>query len=895
MIVDKNYEIYKNANDYKHKSLTVSLYTLVVIEVVVFLVAVFLICISAYLMALYGPKPTESRQLHESSSIFNRAISSFLCYKISDYLSMPSSIYSNRSYVINLLNSAKSMKTISQIFYDYNLSNISTNSLDKPKLKNNSQIYLNKSLKSNYEQVDRNANSEYDNVSKFDLRMTKEAEKGAIINLNYYIETFDILLSFVDRNYSSTLEFINNEDYVEIVERVTLTTNMVLQIYKNKIIKINQSAGYLINFYKYISDYLNYVYSVELIVLIVCVCILAHTIRLRCVEILKIPKSSVSIVYHYFFDQLPFSETRFLSKSTKSAIREFFEYFVFFIIFLVQLLIFYAFFASAQKIVGNLSNISISVFNTASIYPYYFIGLYQELFLFSNHSNKRDYMFNVLLDARILLRISDTNKNETEIVPDLNINEIKPIFPFVSIPVRPVKVHNYYLNDAATRSNQLFHWIRKIIFSLIESLLSVQNGIGNILSSNIDILFLFMPFANDYMADEITIFIWTLCSQHVGFGFTIVLMFFSIISLCTYSIKRMLFMLRSTKFTNRIIALAPMDTPFVDPVSGSFVYPTPPPAVGTSDIISNFPVGFITVDKTDTIIDMNETAQEFYGGSDIIGCKTIEIKLTKSYTDDGKTRKFVVQKGKMRKLPYLYPYEEIDGYEYLFINETTKQYNTEIQIKQLNTELIEQHKLLMPASLGNYHNFDIDHIIFLKQYCFVDIEFPDDFENDYFMAIKENVFDIASQFSTLFFLNYRRSSTYALFSSFNVRSHQRQFIRDALKCAQCLYSLFNNNRETNKVKIVISQGKKCISCLNDKRNVSFTFHSKSNYKSAKLMMQANPGDIIIEKSLLNYATDIDIKYNQSETFSINGNTCEYVVLDKGIQFTDGFRYNPTNL
>ena len=825
-IVEKQYKIYKNATDYKPRPIIITTYILAIIQIILFLVCASVITFSTHHIISYTATSKKLIPLNDISSGFMNASFQYIGYKLSGVLNLNPASFQNRNHVISLINFAKDM---------------------------NFTVYY--------------VNSHIDEI--------------------YINDTMNLLLETIDYNYTDITDLLNSNVFSMVIERVTDSTNMILRTVQDTCNHLTNSKNIAIDHFDQVAIILVYMYIPIIIIFVVSLIINARELHAQCVEALKVPKPSISSVYHYFLEQLPFNETNFLTKTPNGAVREFFAHFKYFVIFIIQLILFEVFVVLTKYIIGKIYDITSSYLYTGVAYPYYYLGLYHTLYLCSSQNNRGDYRYNIIVASRVMIKMT-YSRNETDVVPSLNMNDIQPIAEYVEVPVTLYNQHPIFKGSTSIFTNELSFWLRKAIFAYLESLLAYQYNEIDISITNIDAIAYFQEFADVYMSLLSNLFRWSLASQQVGYGFLTIILFLLTIFLVILCIRKIFFVIRNTQFINKVLAIAPIDSPYVDPDTKDFITPIPPPPLGTLDLISNLPIGFVTFDKKENIIDANEAAQNFYDGVSLFGENKSDFDFTvyDQLSDNAQRRTFVTKDGLMKHFPYMYPYEEIEGYSYSFINETTNLQNKKSQFKKLNHELKFLHKILLPATVtGSIHNFEIDQLLVLEQFCIVDIEFSEDLPDEEFLNAKESIYDVANQYSTLFFVKYNRLSAFAIFSSFNVRSHQRQYIKESLHFAEYLHRFHKQTDNIKHIKIGICLGQKCISRLINKNDINITIHSKSNYKSSKLLRHAEPGEIIIEKDLLNNVTDVEINYTKQGSFSFSKNNIEYVILDK-IVFND---------
>lgn len=310
----------------------------------------------------------------------------------------------------------------------------------------------------------------------------------------------------------------------------------------------------------------------------------------------------------------------------------------------------------------------------------------------------------------------------------------------------------------------------------------------------------------------------------------------------------------------RTIILLPDSTPLVSPHETEIHFYNKMPDSPTMKLIEALPVGIIMTDKNGLISYANPKATEYFGDGGVgglhVGDNVADLR------PQVKMRYFSVVQRPMNQFPK-HPFDvklPKNEFYYVYIyNEITELNLNKIEHEKLQTELREMKREKLPSSITATRKGQKQNVIMMDTFAMVEATFSQEINSEDFANLKKILQSKIEPIPTVFLSEFYRDSIVIIFSSFNVVSHQRQFLRDALRCAQLVSEICG--RELG-VKVAVTSGTKCICKIVEHEQTRVSFYAPLMTKAEMLLRFGIEGDIIVEWNIMKTISGIDQNFEK---------------------------------
>ncbi|OHT06827.1 hypothetical protein TRFO_25073 [Tritrichomonas foetus] len=318
----------------------------------------------------------------------------------------------------------------------------------------------------------------------------------------------------------------------------------------------------------------------------------------------------------------------------------------------------------------------------------------------------------------------------------------------------------------------------------------------------------------------------------------------------------------------RTMILLPDRTPLVEPGKTDIKFFDKKPESPTMKMIQVLPVGIIITDKNNAIVHYNTKASEIFGNIN----KGVKINDLKSPP----MQYFSTSEHSMSQFP-THPFDKkLPGNYYFVYNDISQLSLNKIEHYKLQTELKEMRRYRLPSSVTVTRKGQKQNVIMMDNFAMVEATFSSALDEDAYVKLKEGLEKKIDPIPTVFLSEFNRDSVVIVFSSFNVQSHQRQFLRDALKCAHIISEA--SKKYSSKVSVI--NGTKCICKLTDHEQARVSFYAPSMTKAAMMLRFGIEGDIIVEWSIMKTMSGIDSATSKFDSGPICNKDVDFCLISQ---------------
>lgn len=436
---------------------------------------------------------------------------------------------------------------------------------------------------------------------------------------------------------------------------------------------------------------------------------------------------------------------------------------------------------------------------------------------------------------------------------------------FDMLPLFPVP--NATSNDGFTSS------VRTASSILLEVVLSLNSLKGvypetNLPATRVNVLIQNAARMDSFMIDAHDSLSNSMVSMKVAVVFILVLFLVLEIVLVAHQI---FLLIRDNKLISlfvRLILLLPDRTPFVEPMSTEIKLLDKMPESPTTKIMESFPVGMVIVDSNNKCLRANRLAREYFG-DDIIGKRTKELSSEK-YLKKARIH--------LSRFP-LHPFDKPEDIDYnsvvVFTDVTVFESNRRLY-RSIQSEIRKIRKLRIPPSVSS--STKAQSIVILDAYAIVEVSLAlGAVSEDMFMAMRTHLSALIDPIPTVFLCELNRGSIFVVFTSFN-SPNQRQFLRDAMRCAVVIDDLLMTHGISDRAKVAVTQGNDCLVKSSDDELARLSFYSIHLPKSFALMQYIDFGQTILEWSILKSVGSTEIAPDAIHNGSACGIDFDYCVM-----------------
>lgn len=689
------------------------------------------------------------------------------------------------------------------------------------------------------------------------------------LNFTEFNNFLDLMGVFIDEKYDTLADLVESPTLYELSEYLLKNYNDIQRLFFNAK-KYSKQHSYEIS---QCNIYTLVVLSVCNTVLIIVLAVVIFSYLDICKWLfalpLSLPKQTVALIYKFF--RIKNKNVRFFDKASykkKFGIRLF--------IYSVLIMAFqYAFFEWCYSVIVGIDLISFEYLNSLSSLPFTTISMYFSSQMYTGHKSYPIYLQSI---AEIFLKLSSD-------IPAHEYVHSKKLYPNPYMPAAQ-NINHQLIFDKKDSSiiNQIVYMLQEIGIHLLEIVeISYSNALTLDMINFRLMTELSIP-TQSYVSEVESIVNWTYTNSIISVVILLIVFLFIECGLMILWIRAVLEMKNIFNLIIKLITLMPKDSPFV--VNGHLDF-TARPKIDTESVLKIMPIGLVTFNKDGTVCYMNEYMSTYFEGIRHYGVDNID--LSHMTLGDGTEKKFTVSpKQRINKFPKL-PFEKnLPGSYFVHLFDVSSTKMKQAQLEMIENETTSFKNQIFPPNMPKGKSNYEQTMFFLKWFALIEIELPEDISEATFFKISEKIDTMVEQLVTLFYIIHQRSSIFIVFSSFNVRSHQRQYLRDTLRCSQYLYDLILVNEETHDSKIAITQGSRGICRFVNSPIPYVILYMRETLFSGKVLRLANPGEMIVEYDLIKSVTDVSPRFDRIETQVIDEVEIEYGVITEKITFTDGF-------
>ncbi|KAK8895661.1 hypothetical protein M9Y10_024131 [Tritrichomonas musculus] len=354
--------------------------------------------------------------------------------------------------------------------------------------------------------------------------------------------------------------------------------------------------------------------------------------------------------------------------------------------------------------------------------------------------------------------------------------------------------------------------------------------------------------------------------------------------LLLFAISDINYFTKAFQFVTKILAILPNNSPFFSEEDNEIKFKKESPSIEVMPLLNMMPISFITVTKKGVVVDANNHAKMLF--KDDVKKGSIFKPSRVFFDEKGEKHYFKVIYSLIQNFPY-HPYHQKfkDAYYYILVQDITSTANKRKKIHYLTHDLNEYRNYIFPTALTN-NSLVPKSIFLLDNFATVEFVFPREMKNDLFVKFISKFNEVNNKYYSSFFFDGQRCSFFVIFSSFNQNIKQRQHLRNAIKCAQYFYDTFRTVDYSKLFKIAITQGEKLICKLTESTSTFVEVFSYSLVKSAQMLRFANPGEIIVESSILNSIYEVVTSQPRYGYFYFFNDQINFRVFENGFSFSN---------
>ena len=527
--------------------------------------------------------------------------------------------------------------------------------------------------------------------------------------------------------------------------------------------------------------------------------------------------------------------------------------------------------------VRGMSECSLSLLNCSTVFVHYQSSIYR---LFPTSTNvsagakyTKWYYSTIQVFAATIYHVLEYNSSVKleDIDPNLDTSGIAPpvestLVPFDSLPLFPVP--NAVSTDGFVSS------VQTASSTLLEVVLSLNSMKGVYPETNLPATRANVQIENGARMYQFMIDLHQSCAHKVvSLQVGIIVLFIVFLILEIVFIAHQIFHLISDNnliaLFVRLILLLPDRTPFVEPMSTEIKLLEKMPESPTSKIMECFPVGMVIVDSNNKCLRGNRLAREYFG-EDIVGKRTKELSSEK-YLKKSRIH--------LSRFP-LHPFDDPSEIDYnsvvVFTDVTVFESNRRLW-RSIQAETRKLRKRRIPPSVST--STKTQSIMILDSYAIVEVSLAlGALSEDMFMALRAHLSTLIDPIPTVFLCELNRGSIFIVFTSFNSPSHQRQFLRDAMRCAVIIDDLLMTHGISEKAKVAVTQGNDCLVKSTDDEFARVEFYAVQLPKSFGLMQYVDFGQTILEWSILKSVASLEISPDSIHSGTVGGIDLDYCVM-----------------
>ena len=527
--------------------------------------------------------------------------------------------------------------------------------------------------------------------------------------------------------------------------------------------------------------------------------------------------------------------------------------------FVLQYLIMEAFLLIMNKEISNFSGLSSSYGNCSTVMTYLTTNLYRFIPLgYTNESFKyNNWFLKAIQTFRTTvtdIKISPEGESLSEMINSIPVSSY--LVPVVNQTLAHFDDLDLFPLPYPSINQQFSHAIMSTFMVMGETFIASESS--NSITRMKDLIH-YASISDSFFNTTFSIYHDDIIIYEFLAIFSMILLIILQALILYLSIKKQFYIRKMLRLSIRTMVLLPDKTPLVRPGENEITFFDQMPDSPTMKLIESLPVGFLMTDKNGVIKYSNPKAAEYFGSGQWGGIEN-GTKVT-DLSEHPQMRYFSISQRPSSQFP-LHPFDpklpKTEFYYYYVYNETTELNLNKLENHKLQQELKEMRRQRLPSSLTVTRKGQKQNIIMMDNFAMVEAAFPKEMSNESFTSIKQTIQNEIESIPTVFISEFYRDSIVIVFSSFNVQSHQRQFLRDALHCAQLVSDAC---KEGLGAKVAVTSGKKCICKIIDHELARVSFYAPLMTKAAMLLRFGVEGDIIVEYNILKiiYRMDTNIE------------------------------------
>ena len=705
---------------------------------------------------------------------------------------------------------------------------------------------------------------------------------GDYLNSSQLSSFLDTMAVWAQRNYSSAQEFLEDPgridlttDISDVVNRLLLTCQMngVLLASDTIALTKNCESGYL---------YIGLTYLLLTLIMIGCVFMTYKRLTFLFRQCLNIPKEELAQVYlHYRQMATKYSRSDVVNELSKSVFERHgmsYQQVVASDLVIPTLIMFFALmmFLYLLSVIANQSGVLTLMAVTSTVsFPYCINQINYVLYVVAGFPDSERYSYPMLFTSRNLLKmVSETNESE---LMDFDFTSIEPTSEQL-VYVPGAKDIDWEIHTGYSIPSKVGYWqsVQIVINTGLQAVVLLNNS-ASFQTITPASMMQINSYVTSYMENITDTFYWV----HVENSVKFYVMLITYVLLCCISFIYLLVSIIGIdnfhKFLLRKFAVMPRTYAI-----SNYVYPP----VVSYDVISEIPCGLIVTDDREYVTWANECAMNYYDGEVNIGeLVPSDHDLERHVGADGQEHAFSVKKELLTASP-IRSIKDIQGEWLYIISESTDRKITKQKIRSLVKEVETLKEYMIGNVQARFLSKDSTEM-FIKNFAMIEIGVPTTLlEHNEFNELRDAILGIASEAVSLLRAEIFEHSIFLIFCTTNIKSYERQYIRDALLCGQKIYSQLMKGKY-HSLRLAICGGKSCYCKVRDKANFYLSLYSRALVKPALVLRHAGPGQMVMEMQFLKQVTEVEFDSLDIKTFQYCGHFIDCTVLPNGIKFADG--------
>lgn len=713
--------------------------------------------------------------------------------------------------------------------------------------------------------------------------LTSESLLGTFINKTFLNDFLDVMEVWTRTNYTTAEGFLSDpgrvsitEDIAEMANRLLLTCQMNGVILASDTIELekNCAVGYV---------YVGLTFVILLLIVIGAVFFTSRRLSFFFKQCLNIPKEEVAQIYmHYRKMTSKYARSDVVNELSKSVFeRRGLSYQQTRVVeLLVPVLLMFFILMIFMYILSLISNesgvLTLMALTSTVSFPYCVNQMNYVLYVVGDFEDADRYIYPLLFTSRILLKMVSEN-NETDLM-NFDFNSL-PMGNETLVYVPGASDIDWEQHTGYTPEAKVGYWqsVQVCINTGLQAIVLFNNSRANSETITPASMMVLNQYVLPYMDNITDTFYWVCIENSVKFYALLI----TYIVVCSASFILLLASIMGFDSFHKFLLRKLAVVPNVYPIARS-IYPP----VVAFDVVSEIPCGLIVTDGA-VVTWANDCALKFYGGLFDIGDHVPDDWQLENYVDaEGQTHAFTLKRELLAASP-IRSVKEIKGEWLYIIRESTGRR----VMKQKIRDLVQELSTLRQYMIGNVQVRFMpkdSSCLFIKSFAMVEIGVPESLLGpEVFDKLRVKIWQIAQESTSLLKAEVLESSICFVFCTTNIKSYERQYIRDTLIFSQRIYSQIMCKKKYHGLRLAICGGKNCYCKVTNAEKFYVSLYSPSLLKSAMVLRQAQSGEVVMELQFLKQVTEVEFDSLDINTFQYCGRFIDYTVLPNGIKFSDG--------